>query len=63
MGLFSAFRRDDDSTPVAVQAQTQAKEEKKDAARAKARLLETEGKNLGAELNNKQGQSVRKIFG
>ena len=59
MGLFSAFKRDD-ATPVVT---GQAQEEKKDAASAKARLLETEGKNLGAELNNKQGQSVRRIFG
>jgi len=37
--------------------------EKKDTAKAKARLLETQGQNNGAELNANQGQSVRRIFG
>lgn len=40
-------------------------EEKKDTAKAakKQRLLETEGKENGQQLTNKQIQSVRRIFG
>lgn len=40
-----------------------ATSEKKDTAAKKARLLETQGGNKGAEINNNQGQSIRKIFG
>lgn len=40
-------------------------EEKKDTekAKAKARLLFTEGGDKGAQLNEKQGSSIRKVFG
>lgn len=38
-------------------------EEKKDTAKAKQRLLATEGKANGEELNAAQGKSVRKVFG
>lgn len=39
------------------------KEEKKDTAKAKQRLLATDGKANGAELNAAQTKSVRKVFG
>ncbi len=42
---------------------TSANEENKEAAKAKARLLETSGGNKGAELTAQQGRSVRRIFG
>ena len=35
----------------------------KEEAKNKARLLETEGENKGAELQANQGASVRKVFG
>ena len=38
-------------------------EEKKDTAKAKQRLLATDGKANGAELNLSQTKSVRKVFG
>ncbi|MDY6358434.1 MAG: hypothetical protein SPL73_05685 [Cyanobacteriota bacterium] len=58
MGLFSKPKK------VSVQPTTQqATEEKEDTAKAKARLLETEGKNKGVELNAQQGRSVRRVFG
>jgi hypothetical protein len=38
-------------------------EEKKDTAKAKQRLLATDGKANGAELNAAQTKSVRKVFG
>lgn len=41
---------------------TQATEEK-ETAKQKARLLETEGQNKGAQLQANQGQSIRKVFG
>lgn len=51
-------------TQTVVQKSTPAAtEEKKDTAKAKARLLETEGGSNGAEIANKQGASVRRIFG
>lgn len=43
-------------------AVTEATQEKESAAK-KARLLETQGGNKGAELSGNQGQSVRRIFG
>lgn len=59
MGLFSR-----PSTQTVVKETTApATEEKKDTAKAKARLLGTEGGNKGAELNAQQGQSIRRIFG
>lgn len=46
-----------------VSAYTQtADKEKEETAKAKARLLETEGGNKGSELNQSQGRSVRRIF-
>lgn len=44
-------------------ADTTAATQEKDEAKKKARLLETEGENKGAQLQENQGQSVRKIFG
>lgn len=44
-------------------AETKAEEEKKETKLNKARLLETEGQNKGAELMASQGQSIRKVFG
>lgn len=46
-------------------AQKEAAEEKKETEEVakKARLLETQGQNKGAELAASQGQSIRKIFG
>jgi hypothetical protein len=55
MGLFS-------SPKTVTQKVSSAKKEKEETAKAKSRLLETEGKNNGATLNAQQGQSVRKIF-
>ena len=58
MGLFSR-----PSSPTVVQQTAPATEEKKDTAKAKSRLLETEGGNKGAQLQTEQGRSVRRIFG
>lgn len=44
-------------------ATTASTEEKKDTAKAKQRLLATDGKANGAELNAAQTKSVRKVFG
>nr|DAN07839.1 MAG TPA: hypothetical protein [Caudoviricetes sp.] len=44
-------------------ATSASSEEKKDTAKAKQRLLATEGKANGEELNAAQGKSVRKVFG
>jgi hypothetical protein len=57
MGIFSRPK-----TQTVVQQQP-AQEEKKDTAKAKSRLLETEGGNKGAELQAQQGRSIRRIFG
>ena len=59
MGLFSK------PSPTVVQqtAPAPAQEEKKETAKAKSRLLETQGGNKGAELQAQQGQSIRRIFG
>lgn len=64
------FNHSNDSGSVAAPAETYnsqsttaATEEKKETAKAKARLLETQGANKGAELNAQQGRSVRRIFG
>ena len=45
------------------QAETQNAQQEKEAAKSKARLLETEGQNKGAELNASQGKTIRRIFG
>lgn len=45
------------------QAISDADKEKEETTAKKQRLLETEGGNKGAQLNVKQGQSVRRIFG
>jgi len=58
MGLFSKPK----SINYSSQAQKDAKNEKEDAAKVKARLLETEGKNNGAELQSGEGRSIRRIF-
>lgn len=42
---------------------TASSEENESTAAKKARLLETEGGNKGAELTAQQGKSVRRIFG
>jgi hypothetical protein len=57
MGIFSRPK-----TQTVVQQQP-VQEEKKDTAKAKSRLLETEGGNKGAELQAQQGRSIRRIFG
>jgi hypothetical protein len=57
MGLFSK------PSPTVVQQTAPAQEEKKETAKAKSRLLETQGGNKGAELQAQQGQSIRRIFG
>ena len=57
MGMFK-------SKKVVVQpAQKDMEEEKEEAKASKARLLATEGQNKGAELNQAQGTSIRKVFG
>lgn len=56
MGLFSKPK-----TQYVTQNTQSAEKEVK--AVEKARLLETEGGNKGAQLQNNQGQSVRRIFG
>ena len=61
MGLFSKPKQV--TQTVAQEATSSATEEKKETAKAKSRLLETQGGNKGAELNAQQGQSVRRIFG
>lgn len=38
-------------------------EAEKEEAKKKARLLETEGQNKGAQLAQSQGQTLRKVFG
>lgn len=55
MGIFSK--------PKIITKAPTANAEKEVSAKAKARLLETEGGNNGSELQSKQGQSVRRIFG
>ena len=51
------------STPKTQVVTQPATEEKKDTAKAKSRLLETEGGNKGAQLSAEQGRSIRRIFG
>ena len=46
-----------------VTQQTKSADKEAEKAKAKQRLLETEGKANGAELNANQGRSVRRIFG
>lgn len=57
MGLFSK-----PESVVYSTAQSDADKEKKETAKAKSRLLETEGGNNGAQLNSQQGRSVRRVF-
>lgn len=59
MGIFGGGRK----TQVITQETQKAEEEKKESAKAKARLLGTEGENKGAQLQAGQGQSIRKVFG
>lgn len=58
MCIFGSKKQVAQSTPDTT-AVTQEKEE----AKKKARLLETNGENKGAELQANQGQTVRRIFG
>lgn len=57
MGLFGSKKSKKIKTSNMDEADKEAK------AVAKQRLLETEGGNEGAILNQNQGQSVRRIFG
>lgn len=59
MGLFG---KGGGKTQVITQ-ETQKAEAEKESAKAKSRLLGTEGQNKGAQLQQGQGQSIRKIFG
>lgn len=58
MCIFGSKKQVAQSTPDTT-AVTQEKEE----AKKKARLLETNGENKGAELQANQGQTIRRIFG
>ena len=58
MCIFGSKKQVAQSTPDTTVV-TQEKEE----AKKKARLLETNGENKGAELQANQGQTVRRIFG
>lgn len=60
MGLFSKPK-----TTYATQStqDTDTEAKKTEEVAKKQRLLETEGGNKGAQLQNTQGQSVRRIFG
>lgn len=58
MGIFGKPKTIIQTTPDTTAA-TQEKEE----AKKKSRLLETSGENKGAQLQQNQGQSVRKVFG
>ena len=57
MGLFSRPKQNVEyvQTPASTQ-------EKAETAKAKSRLLETQGGNKGSELLAEQGRSVRRIF-
>ena len=55
MGFFSKPKK-------VVASTADADKEKNDAAKIKARLLETEGGALGSELAQNQGRNLRKIF-
>lgn len=60
MGLFSKPK----TTYVTQSTQdTDTEAKKTEEVAKKQRLLETEGGNKGAQLQNTQGQSVRRIFG
>lgn len=60
MGLFSKPK----TTYVTQSTQNTDSEAKStEEVAKKQRLLETEGGNKGAQLQNTQGQSVRRIFG
>ncbi len=61
MGIFSKPKTV--TQPVVEQSTSSATEEKKETAKAKSRLLETQGGNKGAELQAQQGRSIRRIFG
>lgn len=58
MCIFGSKKQVVQSTP-----DTTAVMQEKEEAKKKARLLETNGENKGAQLQTNQGQSVRKIFG
>ena len=58
MGIFAKPK-----TQYVTQEVEKANEEQKETAKAKSRLLETEGQNKGTQLQASQGQSIRKIFG
>ena len=60
MGLFSKPK----TTYVTQSTQdTDSEAKSTEEVAKKQRLLETEGGNKGAQLQNTQGQSVRRIFG
>ena len=59
MGIFGGKTR----TIVQSTPDTTAATQEKEEAKKKSRLLETSGENKGAQLQQNQGQSVRKIFG
>lgn len=61
MGLFSRPKVEYVNSSATQSADTEAK--KTEEVAKKQRLLETEGGNKGAQLQNTQGQSVRRIFG
>lgn len=61
MGLFSKPKVQYVNSPATQSANEEAK--KTEEVAKKQRLLETEGGNKGAQLQNTQGQSVRRIFG
>lgn len=48
---------------IAPSVETKAADSKNEEAKKKARLLMTEGENKGQELQEKQGQTIRKVFG
>lgn len=58
MCIFGSKKQVVQSTP-----DTTAATKEKDEAKKKARLLETDGENKGTQLQENQGQSVRRIFG
>ena len=57
------FKTPSVSTSTSTESTSEAEEEKEETAATKARLLETDGGNKGAELLAQQGKSVRRIFG
>ena len=57
MGIFGRTKQ------IMPSVDSKAADEEKEEAAKKARLLETEGGNKGAELQANQGANIRKIFG